>query len=107
MVGSIVEAWEYDPCCELSDVMQLAAARVAEPTFAGALLSTRGDALTVQVLVGSPTADPRSLFYVGGHGAFALARLEAWPPLPGGSGKRFLVTLVAYPPARAEVPASR
>ncbi len=107
MIGSVVEAWEYDPSCELSDVMRLASARVAEPTFAGALLSTRGDALTVQVLFGAPTADPRSLFYVGGYGAFALSRLEAWPPLPGGSAKRFLVTLVAYPPARAEVPVSR
>ena len=107
MIGSIVEAWEFDRSCELSDVMRLAKERVAEPTFAGALLSTRGDALTIQVLFGSPTADPHSLFYVTGHGAFALSRLEAWPPFPGRSAKRFLVTLVAYPPARAEVPATR
>jgi hypothetical protein len=107
MIGSVVEAWEFDPSCELSDVMQLAADRVAEPTFAGALLSTRGDVLTVQVLHGSPSADPHSLFYVAGHGAFALARLEAWPPLPGRTSKRFLATLAAYPPARAEVPAVR
>lgn len=107
MIGSVVEAWEFDPGCELSDVMRLAADRVAEPTFTGALLSTRGDVLTVQVLHGSPSADPRSLFYLGGHGAFLLARLEAWPPLPGGTTKRLLATLAAYPPSRAELPASR
>ena len=105
MIGSVVEAWEFDPGCELSEVMQLAAERVAEPTFAGALLSTRGDALTIQILFGSPSADPRSLFYVAGHGAFSLSRLEAWPPFPGRSVQRLLVTLSAYPPARAEVPA--
>jgi hypothetical protein len=107
MIGSLVEAWEFDPCCELSDVMQLAADRVAEPTFAGALLSTRGDMITIQILFGSPSADPLSLFYVAGHGAFSLSRLEAWPPLPGRSTERLLVTLAAYPPARAEVPATR
>lgn len=107
MIGSVVEAWEFDPGCELSEVMQLASERVAEPTFAGALLSTRGDTLTIQVLFGSPSADPRSLFYVAGYGAFVLSRLEAWPPLPGRSAERFLVTLSAYPPSRAEVPAAR
>jgi hypothetical protein len=103
MIGSVVEAWEFDRSCELSDVMQLAADRIADPTFAGALISTRGDTITIQVLFGSPSADPCSLFYVAGYGAFSLSRLEAWPPLPGHSMDRFLVTLAAYPPARTEV----
>jgi len=86
--------------------MQLASERVAPPTFSGVVLSTRGDALTVQVVSGSPSGDPMSLFYLSGHGAFALARVEAWPPLPGRTQQRLLITLTAYPPARAEASAA-
>lgn len=106
MIGTVVEAWEFDPGCDVADVMQLAAERVAPPSFSGVVLSTRGDALTVQVVHGSPSGDPMSLFYLSGHGAFALARVEAWPPLPGRTAPRLLITLAAYPPARAEASAT-
>ena len=105
MIGTRVEAWEFDPGCDVADVMQLAAARVAPPSFTGLLLSTRGDALTLQLTEGGPSGDAHSLFYLAGHGAFALARVEAWPPLPGRQAPRLLVTLTAYPPPRAEAPA--
>jgi hypothetical protein len=96
-----VEAWEFDPSCELAEVVRLASERLAPPTFAGCLLATRGDALTVQVLEGSPSGDADSLYYVGGHGAFALARREEWPPVAGRREPRLLLTLRAYPPPRA------
>jgi hypothetical protein len=102
MIGTAVEAWEFDPGCDVGDVMRLAAERVAPPTFRGVVLSTRGDAVTLQIMSGSPSGDPMSLFYLSGHGAFALSRVEAWPPLPGRTEQRLLITFAAYPPARAE-----
>ena len=92
-----VEAWEFDPSCDLRDVVKLATERLAPPSFTGHLLSSRGDALTVQIDRGSPTGDPHSLYYVSGHGAFVLARRESWPPASGRSEERILVTLLAFP----------
>ena len=93
----MVPAWEFDPACDLGEVMRLATEHLAPPSFVARVLSTRGDALTLQVVEGSPSDDPRSLYYVGGHGAFVLARREEWPPRPGSEKKRLLVTLLAFP----------
>jgi hypothetical protein len=95
-----VEAWEYDPSCDLGEIVRLAAERVAPPSFTGVLLATRGDALSVQLLEGD-ASEAGALYYVSGHGAFSLARREVWPPVPGRRGERVLLILVAYPPARA------
>jgi hypothetical protein len=92
-----VPAWEFDPACDLGDVVRLAMEHLAPPTFVARVLSTRGDALTVQVIEGSPGDDPRSLYYVGGHGAFLVARREEWPPPPGSTRTRLLLTLLAFP----------
>ena len=104
-----VEAWEFDPSSDLADVVSVAMERLAPATFVGHLLSTRGDSLTLQVLEGAPTGDPRSLFYVRGHGAFVLARREEWPPVPGSARKRLLLTLLAFPQpvVTAQDPATR
>jgi len=95
--GAPIEAWEFDASCDFTDVVRLANERVAPPTFTGHLLSSRGDALTVQVVEGEPTGDARSLYYVKGHGAFVLARREEWPPAQGRTSKRVLLTLLAFP----------
>ena len=104
-----VEAWEFDSSSDLADVVQVAMERLAPPTFVAHLLSTRGDSLTLQVMQGEPSADPRRLFYVRGHGAFVLARREEWPPRPGGLRTRVLLTLLAFPQPRlaATNPATR
>jgi hypothetical protein len=101
--GAPIEAWEFDASCDFGDVVHLAGEGVAPPTFRGHLLSTRGDALTVQVTEGDPTGDVRSLYYVKGHGAFLLARREEWPPAHGRTATRVLVTLLAFPQPRAAV----
>ena len=31
------------------------------------------------------------------RGTYVLERVEEWPPLPGKTRKRFLLTLLAYP----------
>jgi hypothetical protein len=100
MLDMAIEAWEFDPSCDLGDVVKLAMERLAPPSFSGQILSTRGDSLTLQILEGEPTGDPRSLYYVGGHGAFVLARREEWPPVPGSERKRTLLTLLAFPQPR-------
>lgn len=90
-----VEAWEFDPSCELSDVVHLADARLAPPSLTGRLIAAREDALTIQVQSGPDRLDPRSLWYVGGHGAYVLARREEWPPPSPGGARRQLLTLRA------------
>ena len=90
-------AWEFDPSCDIADVVRLAMDKLAPPSFVGCVLSSRGDALTMQLTEGAPSGDPRSLYYVGGHGAFVLERSEEWPPAPGGTKKRLLLTLLAFP----------
>jgi hypothetical protein len=61
-IGAPIETWEFDAACDFADVVHLASERVAPPTFTGYLLSTRGDALTIQVVEGEPTGDARSLY---------------------------------------------
>ena len=103
-----VEVWEFDPPSDLADVVKVAMERLVPPTFVGHLLSSRGDSLTLQVLDGEPTEDPRRLLYVRGHGAFVLARREEWPPRADGR-TRVLLTLLAFPQplVAARKPATR
>jgi len=95
--SATVEAWEFDSSSDLADVAKVAMERLAPPTLLGHVLSARGDSLTLQVLDGEPTDDPRRLYYVRGHGAFVLARREEWPPARGGTRTRDLRTLLAFP----------
>jgi hypothetical protein len=101
--GASIEAWEFDAACDFGEVVRHARERVAPPTFTGHLLSTRGDALTIQVVEGEPTGGARSLYYVKGHGAFILARREEWPPAQGRTVSRVLITLLAFPQPGAAV----
>jgi hypothetical protein len=107
--ASAVEAWEFDPSSDMADVVKVAMERLAPATFVAHLLSSRGDSLALQVLEGEPTGDPRSLYYVRGHGAFVMARREEWPPAPGSGRKRLLLTLLAFPQplVAAQGPATR
>ncbi len=97
MAERVVQAWELDPRRDVAEVVALAREQLSPPSFTGRLLSTRGDALTVQVIEGAPAGELQSLYYVAGHGAFLLARREEWPPAPGSISKRLLVTLLAFP----------
>ena len=103
MVDARIEAWEFDFTRELSDIVRLAQERLAPPSFTGHVISTRGDALTLQIEAGDPSGGERSLYYVSGHGPFVVARREEWPPAPGSEVKRMLVTLLAFPQPRATV----
>ncbi len=98
---AVLEAWEFDASSDLAHVVKVAMERLAPPSFVGHLLSTRGDSVTLQILEGEATGDPRSLYYVSGHGAFVLARREEWPPVRGSTRKRVLLTLLAFPQPRA------
>jgi len=97
MAAAVVEAWEFDCSCDLVEVVAVATERSAPPSFAGHLLSSYGDSLTVQLTAGAVEPGPRSLYYVRGRGSFVLGRAERWPPAPGGGGARLLVTLLAFP----------
>jgi len=96
MLGMAVEAWEFDDSCDLGDVVEIVTERLAPPSFAGHLLSSHGDSLTVQLTSGTVTGSPRSLYYVRGRGSFVIGRTERWPAAPGGR-PRLLVTLLAFP----------
>jgi hypothetical protein len=102
--GEAMEAWEFDPTSDLGDVVRLASDGLAPPSFSGHLVSTRGDALTIQLTSGAPSGDASSLYYVKGYGAFVLARCEEWPPARPGAARRMLVTLLAFPQPRTTLP---
>ncbi len=104
MIGAVLEAWRFDPSSELSEVVALADERRVPPSFCGALLSTRGDALTLQLVEGAPSTEPDALYYVRGHGAFVLARREEWPARTPGGPPRLLLTLLAVPQPEAALP---
>jgi hypothetical protein len=97
LATAALEGWEFDSSSDLGHVVRVAMERLAPPSFVGHLLSTRGDSLTLQILKGEVTGDPRALYYVSGHGAFVLARREEWPPAPGSTRERVLLTLLAFP----------
>jgi hypothetical protein len=97
VIGTAIEAWEFGPASDLADVVAVVAERRAPPCFVGHLISTHGDALTIQVTEGGPSSDPRALYYVKAHGAFLLARREEWPPARGCTAKRVLLMLLAFP----------
>ena len=105
MIGAKLEAWAYDPGRDLGDVLRVAAERAAPPAFAGHLLATRGDALTLQLADGAESARAGGLYYVLGHGAFVLGRREEWPARAAGGSRRVLVTLLAFPRPEAEAAA--
>ena len=54
------------------------------------LLRSTGDTITVQVVEGRAPLGPDELLYVGGRGAFEVARREDWDG-------RVLLTLAAWP----------
>ncbi len=92
-----VDAWEFDASCDLAESVCVARERVRPPTLRGHLLSSHGDALTLQLVEGQPRQDGRTLLYVAGYGAFVVGRWEEWPPLPGCTATRLLLTLLAFP----------
>jgi hypothetical protein len=101
VIDTVVDVWEFDASRDLGDVVRGAMERLTPPRFVARVLSSRGDALTVQVVEGEPSDDPGALFYVGGHGAFVVARREEWPPRPGATRRRLLLTLLAFPQPHA------
>jgi hypothetical protein len=90
--------WEFDRASDLGRAPKTVLDGLMPPAFQVALLSSQGNVITVQ-LVGTkgPSGAPDAIFCVEKRGAYVLERMEAWPPLPGKTRKRFLLTLRAYP----------
>ncbi len=99
MAGSdFLNVWEFDRTSDLGWATRAVLDGLVKPAFQVALLSSPGDAITVQ-LVGAkgPSCAPDAVFYVEKRGTYVLERVEAWPPLPGKTKKRFLLVLKAWP----------
>jgi hypothetical protein len=96
--GDDVDVWEFDRASDLGRATSTVLDDLVPPAFQVALLSSQGDAITVQ-LVGAkgPSGKPDAVYYVEGRGAYVLERVGEWPLLPGRARKRFLLTLRAYP----------
>lgn len=90
--------WEFDRASDLGWATRTVLDGLVPPAFQVALLNRHGDVITVQ-LVGSkgPSGKLNAVYYVEKRGAYVLERVEEWPPLPGKTRKRFLLTLRAYP----------
>jgi hypothetical protein len=99
MAGSdLFNVWEFDRTSDLSWATRAFLDGLVKPAFQVAVLSSQGDAITVQ-LVGAkaPSGNPDVVFYVEKRGTYVLERVEEWPALPGKARKRFLLILKALP----------
>jgi hypothetical protein len=102
MIGASLEVWEFAATADMAEVVRVASDRLLPASFTGHLLSTRGDAITLQLSSGDAKRDFRALYYVKGHGAFVLSRREEWPAASG--PLRVLVTLLAFPRPQTALP---
>ena len=93
-----LDVWEFDRTSDLGWATRTVLDGLVKPAFQVALLSNQGDVITVQ-LVGAkgPSGKPDAVYYVEKRGTYVLERVEPWPPLPGKTRKRYLLTLRAYP----------
>lgn len=93
-----LNVWEFDRQSDLGWATRAVLDGLVKPAFQVLLLSSQGDAVTVQLVgVKGPSDQPDAVYYVERRGAYVLERVERWPPLPGKTRKRFLLTLRAYP----------
>ena len=87
---SVLLAWEYPRGTNVGEMAEVALDEVPPPDLLARLLSSRGDAITVQVVDGVSPVNPEALLYIQGHGAFELLKREPWP------GGRTLLVLNAW-----------
>lgn len=97
--SDLLAVWEFDRVSDLGWATRAVLDGSVEPAFQAALLSSQGDVITLQLvgINGPPSGDPDAVFYVERRGTYVLQRVEEWPPLPGKSKKRLLLTLMAWP----------
>lgn len=88
---SVLLAWEYPRGTDVGEMAEVALDEEPPPDLLARLLSSRGDAITVQVVDGVSPVNPEALIYVQGEGVFELLRREPWP------GGRTLLVLGAWP----------
>jgi hypothetical protein len=74
----------------LAVAVHIAQDELEPPELTLRLLRSTGDTITVQVVEGQTPLDPDELLYVGGRGAYEVARREDW-------GGRVLLALAAWP----------
>ncbi len=96
MTPELVGVWEVGDGADLDGVMCAARDRTREPTFRCTVLSSTGDTLGLQVVGDDLPSGDTNVFYVGGHGAFEVVRVERWPPTQGGKKPRVLLKLRAW-----------
>lgn len=87
----LLSLWKFPRDFDLAKITAVAQDQLAPPDARAALVSSRGDVLTVQIAEGGLTEGADFLVYVGSRGAFEVLRREMWP------GDRVLLTLAAWP----------
>jgi hypothetical protein len=91
-VGSaLLTAWTFDRDAWSTLRITVYLDGIEPPELALRLLRSTGDTIAVEVVEGRVPLGPDELLYVGGRGAYEVARREEWP------GGRVLLTLAAWP----------
>ena len=73
---SVLLAWEYPRGTDVNEMVEVAPDEHPPPDLLARLLSSRGDAITLQVVDGVSPVDPEALIFVQGRGAIELLRRE-------------------------------
>ncbi len=76
--GVSLAAWEHRGDVTLTEAALVAAGRLEPPTLRVEVVGVLGEYVTVLVL-GGALADPASLLYVEGRGAYEVVSVEPWP----------------------------
>jgi hypothetical protein len=92
-----LRVWEFEPDTD-HRVMQVAVLDelAGEPDFAGELVATRGDVITLQLVDGVGPSAPDAKLYVERRGPYELVRTERWPGVRG-AVERVLLVMRAWP----------
>jgi hypothetical protein len=88
--------WEFARDDHLGHVAQSAMDGTVPPSFHGEVVASTGDTITLRVVSGTPSRNPRLMVYVERRGTFELVRREEWPPADDGR-PRVQLTLRAWP----------
>jgi hypothetical protein len=92
-----MNVWQFERGDDLGAVTRRAMDGTAPADFTAGLVSSTGDTITVRVVSGTPSRDPRLMVYVERRGAYELVRRDEWPPTRDGERRRVHLTLRAWP----------
>jgi hypothetical protein len=91
-----MNVWEFERDDDLGAVTHRAMDSASPADFTADLVASTGDTITVRIVSGTPSRDPKLTVYVERRGAYEVVRRETWPQTGEGRA-RVHFTLRAWP----------